>query len=305
MTEIFTAWDIVAKSMSVKERNLVMSQLLADKTAQDITFTAIDAEGNLEQFVLGTIEGNVKFLLGYANPGFAFAPYHLQVMDPSIPDDMAKSIYAIKGHPSIMEFWSSKGVAPFAEGDVKDGKPHPDAMVAPKANNIFKFKFRGKKYEANPDTQLVTCVTTGHIYAWALVENTYLSSQVPEIALHMNVEQELVEKKLPYPDRLQPIVTIMKGVDYAETVYPLVKTYFPKPGSIVKSGDTYALFWPSSIQLFDKSGFQETVSMWDRQVTDGMIEISKGGSVFPCVILNFAKDFLNLDLESLEQFVDG
>lgn len=306
MTEFFTAWDILTKSMSHKERTLVVSQLLADKTAQDITFTAIDADGNLAQYVLGTIEGNLKFLLGYVNPGFYFAPYHLQVMDPSLPDDMAKSIYKAKGHPSLMEFWSASGTPPFAEGDLKDGKPHPDALVVPKQDNVFKFKFRGKKYEANPDTQLVTCITTGHTYAWALVQNTFLSSQVPEIALHMEPLSEKIEKKLPYPANLQTIVNSVKGQEYGDDVYPLVKSYFPPPGSIIKIQDEqYALFWPRSIHIFDSSGVQEDIRMWDRSASDGMIEITKSGSVFPCVILNFAKDFLNLDLESLEQFVDG
>jgi hypothetical protein len=223
-------------------------------------------------------------------------------MDPSVSEEMAKNIYDAKGHPSILAFWAAAGQAPFTEGDVKEGKPHPDAIVLPKQDNVFKFSFRGKKYEANPDTQLVTCVTTDHTYAWALVQNTYLASQIPELALTMEPLPE-IEKKLPYPEPLKILVNAVKGKRYNEDVYPLVKSTFPKPGTVINTGAGFAVFCPTSVVVFDKEGEVSPLQLWDTTNYSGRLDLHKGGSTFPCAIINFAEEFLAMDVSSIEKFI--
>lgn len=301
--DVFNSWPLT-KAISHKEKMFKVAELLANKTASDITFSAMDEVGDIDKYVLGSVEGNLKFLLGYVNPGFYYAPYHLQIMDPGLTDEEAALIYETKGHPSIPELWNINGVPPFAEGDLAEGKPAVDVA---KKNNLFKFKFNGKSYVADPDSQLITCKSTGRIYAWSLVKNTYLASQVPKLLEKMEPEQTPVVKALPYPAELWQVVDLMKGEEYADNVYPLVKSSFPKPGSIIKlKNDGYAVFWSNQVSLYDKDGNTSPVRMWDRVDEDGVIDLTKGSAeLFPCVILNFASKYLGLDLSSLEESVNG
>jgi hypothetical protein len=112
-----------------------------------------------------------------------------------------------------------------------------------------------------------------------------------------------IEKKLPYPEPLKILVNAVKGKRYNEEVYPLVKSQFPKPGTVINVGEHFAVFCPNSVIVFDKEGETTPLQLWDTTNYSGRLDLYKGGSTFPCAIINFAKEYLAMDVSSIEKFI--
>lgn len=302
MTDLFTGWDL-SKGISYQEKLQKVAELLNDKEASAITFTAIETDGTLSQYVLGTIEGNTKFLLGFVNPGFHVAPYHYMVVDPNLAEPEAKLIYKVRGHPAIPGLWERNNQVPFEEGDMEDGKPHPKAFIVPYKDPTFVSVVDGRKYYANPEKQTLEDADTGNIFAWSLISSSYVSSQDPNLREKMNLFvpgtfDARMEKSLEKvaPGAVQYWSTAYQGDDWDSNVYDFVRSSFPKPGSVLKKGDLFAVMTTRDVLFFKEDGSKEFISAWGEQFSN--LDLTTEGYVLPGAILNFAKSFLNIKMES-------
>ena len=129
--EVFDAWPHLIKARKAKgleqwQMLSYMARQLEGKKASDITFTTCypGQEGQTKR--LGSVEGNMHFLLGYGNPAFHMAAYHYSILDPNLEEDDAHRLYHLKGHPSRVELWNKSGLPMEDEGDLVDGQPHPE-----------------------------------------------------------------------------------------------------------------------------------------------------------------------------------
>ncbi len=301
----FDAWETLLKSLPKQEKVAKVAELLKDKTSEDITFTSVSPDGSTQKLVLGSFEGNVAFLLGRANPGFHVASYHYMIVDPSLSEEEAEALYEVKGHPSLPAFWEAFGLSPFAEGDLEEGIPHPEAFVEEATDETFPFSFNGTMWVADPENQLIYN-DKDHYFAWSLVKNTFLGSQNPEVAEKMLPFEpdDLVVHKSNYSNAIGFLSRDCMGREWEADVYPLVKSIFPRPGSILQlSGDhgesVFAVCTDWSVELFQKSGERASLETWglDRQSID-----LREGVGAPSVIIGFAEQYLNLDVDSITQY---
>lgn len=296
--EIFTAWSPLLKSHSEQITNV--ANILADKSGKDITFTAIDMAGNLEEFVLGTIEGNSKFLLGYCNPGFKLCPYHFVILDPNITEDEAQKLYDERGHPANPRFWAEFDIEPFAEGD-DEGTPHSSfsSEGSDSTDSSFEFSFKGQSYIADPENQLVYSQSEDKVYHWNLLRNTYFSSQNPE--LYGLMELHKVVKQLTLSP-VEETASVNKGFDWHNEVLPLVKGVLPRPGSVIKvETDTFGIITTDSIEFTNKQGVAKSINILDNSVTDISLTTDGVGTV---ILLKFLEKYLHVDVKALEQYID-
>lgn len=297
--DVFTAWEPIFKS-SKAEQITRLAELLNNTEADDITFTAIDFEGNTKEYVLGSIEGNSKFLLGYLNPGFRLRPYHFVMIDPNITDEEAQKMMDERGHPANPRFWAEAGVEPFFEGP-DDGTPHPSVSQNMEAEEdaSFEFTFKGKSYMADPDNQLVYCLSDEKVYHWSLLRNTFFASQNPELVQLMDLYKltKLISE-IPVLKEAE----VIKGMQWSDDVLPLVKGVLPKPGSVVKlENDTFGVIYPSHVLISDKNGISKSINMSGTSVDS--ISLSPESGVGSVLLLDFMKNYFNVDVSALENFV--
>lgn len=316
--DVFTSWKPLltkarkAKGLSKWKKLQHLAHKLENKQISSIKFTAVDpSTGDTSTHILGSVEGNQKFLLGYVNPGFHIAAYHWQVVDPSLSDEDAELIHKQKGHPAIPQFWYSNNLpGNLLEGDTEEGSPHPSFTEEKrrKAQKELEEKSIVKvdRYEVDVLEGLVNDKQYGAVYAWDLVQATYPTSTNEDLEKIM--EENEVEKALdslayipPYGERLEELRKSYSEREWDPDVYPLVQSTFPLPGSLVTLGKgLYGLLTSTSIEFYDEQGFSTPISLFGEEVIS--LDLRKGGATFPSVILNLATEYMGVDKDTLLSF---
>jgi hypothetical protein len=296
--DVFTAWEPLFKSLKA-EQVTRLAELLNNTEADDITFTAIDFEGNTKEYVLGSIEGNSKFLLGYLNPGFRLMPYHFIMIDPNITDEEAQKMMEERGHPANPRFWAEAGVDPFFEGP-DEGTPHPSVPQNTESEEdaSFEFTFKGKSYMSDPDNQLVYCLSDEKVYHWSLLRNTFFASQNPDLVQLMDLYQvtKLINE-IPAVKEAE----VYKGQLWDDNVLPLVKGVLPSPGSAVKlESDTIGIVTSDSVYFVNNKGIMKSLQISNTDVDSISLSPEGVGSV---ILLDFMNKYFNIDVNALENFI--
>ena len=324
---VFDAWEPFEKARKAKglekwSRLAHMAEKLKGKKSSDISFTTAYPGQEGKKKILGSIEGNLHFLLGYGNPSFHFAAYHWQIIDPNLSDEEAEELYHLKGHPSRPELWARAELEDKPEGDQEHGEPHPSVAavveekkkVAARAAETIKVKLGAGEYEAVPSEGLIYGVHNGHVYTWDMIKESFLASAHTELADAMNaaaearteLEQQL-DKSLNVPDA---VIHVAKAIPEAfePSVYPLIYTRFPRPGTVipldtVTSETVYGVITNKSVEFYSRDGAPAQVQVYDRLYKS--FDLLKNGNVHPSILYGFAVSYLNLNREELEQFVSS
>ena len=277
--ELFDSWEPIAKArkpigLENWKRLSHMAEQLKGKKAADLTFTTCYPGHEGKKKLLGSIEGNLHFLMGYANPAFHVAAYHWCVVDPNLSEEDALVLHKTKGHPSRPELWERCELEMDDEGDLVDGMPHPSVadvreMVkvarAKKAESITVDSGVGS-YTAIPSEGLVYGNHNKQTYAWEMLKNSFFAAANEELTEKMNeaqdaqleMEQEIA-RSLEIPEPIKHYAHHYAGADFGDDVYPLVKSHYPVPSSVlpmeVETGETvYGVVTDSSINFFDREG---------------------------------------------------
>jgi hypothetical protein len=313
--EIFDSWEFVRKARKAKglenwSRLQHVAHKLNGKKSSDISFTTAYPGKEGQTKVLGSVEGNLHFLMGYGNPGFHLASYHWQIMDPHLDDDAAEELHRVRGHPSRPEFWKNAGLEDKAEGDLTEGMPHPSAIAVQeqvkRESEGIRVTSGSGVYLAVPSEGLVYGEHNDHIYKWDVVKDSFMAATNPKLyeAMEEAAEEERTEKSYGpvIPDLVKHRVSESESFD--EDVYPLIKTLFPSPGSVVlldtHTGEViYGVISKSSIAFYDKIGQVANIQAYDRLYS--VFDLRKSGDIHPSILHNFALHYLGLDKETLEQ----
>lgn len=318
---IFDSWDPIVKARKAKglenwSRLQHMAEKLKGKKSSDISFTTCYPGKEGQKKVLGSVEGNLHFLLGYGNPGFHMAPYHWQIIDPNIDDDVAEELYRVKGHPSRPEFWKMSELEDLPEGDLELGMPHPAAVEAQeqakRESEGIRVAVGAGTYLAVPYEGLVYGEHNGHVYTWDVVKDSFLAAMNPSVveameeAAEEDAEKSLREYGPKIPDMVQYRAPAVRSFD--PDVYPLVKSLFPAPSSII-SIDTptreviYGVVGNNEIQFYDREGAEVSVRAYDRVYKS--FDLRRGGDVHPSILYSFGVHYAGLKPEQLEDFAES
>lgn len=270
---------------------------LEGKSAGDITYTCSHPShaGQEVRHVLGSSMGNLHFLLGYGNPGFHLAPYHWLVMDPNLTDDDVSD----KKHPSNMKYWRAVGFDTIEEGDLAEGTPHPGATKALEQDRKQKTIEQEavtadngyRAYMGIPSIGLVFGLDNDHVYKWDLVKNSYFAAANPDFVEAMN-EADLDEEQVADLDPVVKHVPVSYADTYDSDVYPLVKSMFPNPGTVVPMEGMNAVLTENSVEFYTDEGAPAEVLIYDRVYKS--IDLRIDGDVHPEIVVNFATQVLNI-----------
>jgi len=318
--EVFDAWEPLFKARKPKgldkwDRLKNLSQKLQGKDSKAISFTCAHPSHSTPcKHLLGSVEGNLHFLLGYGNPAFYLAPYHWQIIDPNVTDEQAEEMAKRMSHPSNPGLWTGESEL---EGDTKEGKPHPDYK-----KSVDKAKFeesRSKEaikvsapvgsYTCYPSEQVVYGDHNGHGYAWDIVKDTYFTAQNPEATQAMNagevVKSQLgITYKQSIPVELSSRANRFFNQDFDVDVWPLVKSRVAHPGKIISTetaqGETlYALVTNKSLEFYKRDGQPATINVFDRAYTH--FDLTKSGNIPPASLLKFVTSQFNIDTSLLSE----
>jgi len=293
--KVFDAWQLSKSSDSVAK----IAKILDNKLVEDITFTCCHPShaGELTTHTLGSSDGNLHFTLGYCNPGFHMAPYHLALLDPDMTEDQLKVLSKTFEHPSNPAIWKKYGSNVGAEGDLKDGIPHALFTKLKKVRDKERklategapFSVDGSSYRAFKEQGVIYDEKNKALYPMDTFTYSYLSSQAPAVFK--------AEVKADAP-------TIQKSFD--DDVFPLVKSVFPAPGSVfpmtANTDETvYGHVGSRSIQFLDREGFEVGVEVFD--CTYKSIDLVPGGNTAPFVLVAMAKSVFGADLQDYEGFI--
>jgi len=316
----FDSWEYLSKARKAKgidqwKKLLPLSEKLSGKKANHISFTCAHPSHEVPVVHhLGSNDGNLHFLMGYGNPGFHLAPYHLQIIDPNITEDEAEKLS--RSHPSKPAFW--KGVEIFVEGDKQEGKPHPgvkDKIRAIRRAKLDKFTVTQSTgtYTAIPVEGIVYGDEKEVQYPWDLVNNSYFSEQDEKMTEQMDLVAEIKDIKKSFevsfnvaiPDIVAYHAESHQGSSFTKSVYPLVNSKFPAPGAVVPISSTeqetiYGVVTKKSVEFMDREGSEVSVRAFDRWYPSFSLE--KGGNVHPSVLLNFICGHLGIMREDISVF---
>ncbi len=317
--QIFDSWDPIRKARKAKglenwSRLQHMAEKLKGKKASDISFTTAYPGKEGQRKILGSVEGNLHFLLGYGNPGFYLAVYHWQIMDPHLDDDAAEELHRIKGHPSRPELWKQAGLEDTPEGDLELGMPHPAAVAA---QEMAKRESEGIRvvsgagiYLAVPSEGLVYGDHNGHVYMWAVVRDSFLAATNPSLVEAMDAAAEEETEKSYGPDVPEMVKHCVPShprgtMIFGQDVYPLVKSLFPKPCSVIPVETPtreviYGVVMSTNISFYDRTGRPVEIQAYDRVYKS--FDLSRGGDIHPSVLYNFGVQYLGLDKSDLEDY---
>lgn len=320
LLDMFDAWEPLVKARKAKglhqwNKLQHISHKLEGKQAHHISFTCAHP-GHGDVIVihnLGSVEGNLHFLMGYGNPAFYMLPYHWQVVDPNLTDEEAEQVFKAVGHPSRPELWSKLSLEVRDEGEVEDGDPHPDVAKIRKLAHRDKLKQGGLKakskfgkYVAVPSEGLVYGLHNSHVYKWELIRDTYFAAENPNVAAAMELSEDEMSanadsvEKSAYPDIIVSLSQSRSG-PFSFDVYSLVKSKFPVPGSILLSQDNiFGIVGHSDVSFYDSNGERVGIQAFDRVLTS--IDLRKSGDTHPSVVYNLAKS-IGINLAGLEDFV--
>ena len=81
--DVFDSWQPLAKDRpeALAKSVEAISERLQGKSTEEISFSCVHPahEGVMVKHVLGSVEGNTHFLMGFGSPAFHLAPYHLHL----------------------------------------------------------------------------------------------------------------------------------------------------------------------------------------------------------------------------------
>jgi len=315
----FESWEYLEKARKPKgldqwKKLLPLSEKLMGKKSNHITFTCQHPSHETpKQHSLGSNEGNLHFLMGYGNPGFHLAPYHMQIIDPNLSEEDAGRL--AKNHPSNPAFWEGEV---FVEGDKQEGKPNPAVKAQIKAIRREKLdKFQVKEntstYTAIPVEGIIYADQKDIQYSWDLVKDSFFSTQNPEMTDAMNLVASLKEVRkaqeavynVNIPDEVTYLAGPWKDKDFVKAVYPLVRSKFPTPGSVIpitaENEETlYAVVTNKSLEFYDRNCNIVSVRAYDRWYDS--FSLVKGGNIHPSVLLNFTCGHLGIMRDDISVF---
>lgn len=302
-----------AKGLAKWDKLQPLSERLQGKTAKDITFTCCHpSHATLTRHTLGSSDGNLHFLLGYANPGFHVADYHWQVIDPNATENVERK------NPTNPAFWNLEPVGD--EGDLVEGKPcavhakqsQLKQKEASRTEEAIKVKQATATYTCYPSEQLVVQTQNNHTYSWDLLKDSFFSAQNVEAAQAMNAVGVVKSlNKLTFrqsiPENLRELRTKLKQCDFEEDVWPLVKSRM-KPGQILEldtdTGETlYGLVSQSSLSFFSRSGDPALIKAFDRSYDH--FDLTLDGNVSPAVLISLLDKHVNLCLDLVKSTMES
>ena len=318
----FDSWEYLSKARKAKgldnwKKLLPLSEKLSGKKANHISFTCVHPSHETPQVHhLGSNEGNLHFLMGYGNPGFHLAPYHIQIMDPNISEEEAEKV--ARKHPANLAFWKNGGLDIFIEGDKREGKPLnsvKDRVRAIRREKLDKFSVKESigTFTAIPVEGLVYSDNKEVQYSWDLVKDSYFSAQDEKMTDAMNIVADIKEIQKSFevnfnvsiPDIITHLAKSWEGTKFDEEIYPLVTSKFPAPGAVVPlSGENdetiYGVVTKKSIEFYDREAQVVQVRAYDRWYPS--LSLVKGGNVHPSVLLNFICGHMGIMREDIAVF---
>ncbi len=313
MNELFTyfdAWEPLFKARKAKgldkwAKLQPIAEKLAGKDVKAIAFTCSHPShaGEPVRHLLGSVEGNLHFMLGYGNPKFHLAPYHWQIIDPNTTSEEAEETFARMHHPSNPVLWARAGFDVGDEGDTAEGEAHPMAKQA-KAKKATDDARDAESLKAKSPTGSYTCVPSeglvygdhnGHVYRWDLIQDSFFSAFNPDVAEAMNAaaiqkSQQVVRFRATTPDAVRAQASLYRGADFDDGVFALVKSRVPRPGSVVRletdaAASAFGVVTPTAIQFFNKDGSPADVRVFDRVYKS--FDLLPNGNVPPAALLGF------------------
>lgn len=325
--DLFDSWEPIEKArkplgLENWKRLSHMAEQLKGKKASDLTFTTSYPGHEGKKKTLGSIEGNLHFLLGYGNPAFHMAPYHYMIMDPNLTVEDALILYKTKGHPSRPALWQRSELEMDDEGDQIEGHPHPavadvreiaKVAKAKKAESITVSSGTGS-YTAIPSEGLVYGHHNDQVYAWAMLQDSFFAAANPELTEKMNEAAKAtteMEEELSYtaeeeiPELVKHVSYLYNSLSFDDEVYSLVKSNFPLPSSIVpvetSTGVTiYGVVTTNSLDFYSREGCPVNVSVYDIPFTS--FDLNKSGNTFSSVLHSFGKKYFGITSD-LDQYV--
>ena len=314
MNELFTyfdAWEPLLKARKAKgldqwAKLQPIAGQLAGKGVSAISFTCCHPShaGEPVRHLLGSVEGNLHFMLGYGNPRFHLAPYHFQVIDPNTTPEEAAETFSRIGNPANPALWTRSGLGDVGdEGDTDTGEAHTSAKQA-KAKAVSDQARAAESVPAKSPTGSYTCVPSeglvygdhnGHVYRWDLVKDSFFSAFNPQATEAMNAasvqkSQSAVRFKAGVSETVRLEARKYRGEPFDQNVFHLIKSRCPQPGTVVPlesiQGETvYAVVTPNSLDFYTRDGQLAEIKVFDRVYKS--FDLVKDGNVPPAALLGF------------------
>ncbi len=313
MTDLFSffdAWEPLFKARKAKgldkwAKLQPIAEKLQGKDVKAIAFTCSHPShgGEPVRHLLGSVEGNLHFMLGYGNPKFHLAPYHWQIIDPNTTSEEADETFARMHHPSNPVLWSRSGIDVGDEGDTAEGEAHPMATQA-KAKKTADDARAQESLKAQAPTGSYTCVPSeglvygdhnGHVYRWDLIKDSFFSAMNPEVAEAMNAaavqkSHQSVRFYSGTPRDVRERARLYRGAAFDDDVFPLIKSRMAGPGSIVRletnqSESAFGLVTPTTLEFYGRDGSPTEVKVFDRVYKS--FDLLPNGNVPPAALLGF------------------
>lgn len=313
MSELFSyfdAWEPLFKARKAKgldkwAKLQPIAEKLAGKDVKAIAFTCSHPShaGEPVRHLLGSVEGNLHFMLGYGNPQFHLAPYHWQIIDPNTTSEEAEETFARMHHPANPVLWARAGFDVGDEGDTAEGEAHPMAKQA-KAKKTADDARQAESLPAKSPTGSYTCVPSeglvygdhnGHVYRWDLIQDSFFSAFNPDVAEAMDAaaiqkSQQVVRFRATAPDVVRAQASVYRGADFDDGVFELVKSRVPRPGTVIRletdeAASAFGVVTPTTIQFYNKDGTQADVKVFDRVYKS--FDLLPNGNVPPAALLGF------------------
>lgn len=316
----FDAWEPLFKARKAKgldkwERLKNISEKLQGKDVRAISFTCAHPShgGAAVKHLLGSVEGNLHFLLGYGNPKFHLAPYHWQIIDPNITDEEAVEMSARMNHPANVVLWSKSGLVAEDEGDISEGDPHgrkvTTATKKEKGSDGIKVRSAAGVYICYPSEGLVYGEHNGHYYTFDLVKDTFFAAQNPEVVEAMSAADTLksmngVVFRTGIPSALRDYTRQFAGETFADEVWPLVKSKMPVPGKILKLENSYGetmfgVTTPTTLEFFDRAANKVSVQLFDRKYDH--FDLVRDGNVPPASLFSLLNKHFKINKALLSE----
>jgi len=277
---------------------------LSGKQATHISFTCCHPKhSGTDTHNIGSIEGNLHFLLGYVNPGFFLAPYHWNIIYPDLEDTEIQEVTHGRKHPAQPVLWEASGAEVVEEGDLEEGAPHPYAYTARKTAEVKKRSIKATTpygtYEADPVEGVVYYKEGNKVFKWEVVQDSYFAATNPEITAAM--EEALAVKEEAQDTNIPEVVKHLAiPMDWDPSVYPFVKSMFPVPGSVftvsLEQETVYGLIKSDQIVFVDAVGQPVQFTVFDEPASTLGLTQATG---HPAVIHEFGKHYLHVSGDHL------
>lgn len=105
--------------------------------------------------------------------------------------------------------------------------------------------------------------------------------------------------KKSYPEAITPF---LRAGEFSSDVYPLVKSLFPAPGSMVPMGSSlWAVIEKSNISFYTPDGQPTRVRVFDRMYDS--FDLTEDGNIHPSILMNFAVKYLGINKGDLSKYL--